>query len=85
MPFVQTAIGPGIGITDYRGSCAVNAQTRYDLGLRDDGSFRKYAQENASVVRDNHLEYIPSITYFGTNCNFKNQNPQPGRNPYYMR
>jgi len=85
MPFVQPAVGPGIGITDYRGSCAVNAQARYDFGLRDDGAFRKYAQENGTEVRDNHLKYIPSITYFGTGCNFQNQNPPPGPNPYYMR
>ena len=85
MPFVQNAVGPGIGITDYRGSCAVNAHARYDFGLPDDGAFRAFAQENAVKVRDNHLGYIPKITYFGTGCDFKQMNPPPGPNPYYGR
>jgi len=85
MPFVQPAVGAGIGITDYRGSCAMNAQNRYDFGLRDDGALRKFAQENATKVRDNTLQYVPSIVYFGTGCQFVNQNPPPGANPYYQK
>ena len=85
MPFVQNAIGRGIGITDYRGSCAVNAHTRYDFGINDEGAYRKFAQENAVKIRDNHLAYIPQYTYFGTGCNFTNTNPSPTPNPYYGR
>lgn len=85
MPFVQNALGSGIGITDYRGSCAVNAHTRYDFGIIDEGHYRRFAQENAEKVRDNHLAYIPRLTYWGTSCIFTAKNPPPMPNPYYMR
>ena len=50
-----------------------------------EGHYRRFAQENAEKVRDNHLAYIPRMTYWGTTCIFTSRNPPPTPNPYYMR
>lgn len=82
MPFIQPATGSGIGITDYRGSCAINAQSRKDSSTMNDGEYRMYLQANAREAKQKQLSYIPSTPYFDINGCVYTSNPPPGPSPY---
>lgn len=82
MPHVQPALGRGIGITDFRGSCSVNAQLRQDFNLDNDGQYRKYLQEHAKEAKQKQLAYVPATPYFNINGCVYTNNPAPGPSPY---
>lgn len=69
MPFVQNAMGSGIGITDYRGSCAVNTRAKRDAELKNDGELRTYLQNNAVEAKIKQIGHVPPAPYFDiTGC-----------------
>ena len=82
MPFIQPAIGSGIGITDYRGACSVNAQLKRDTKSMNDGEYRLYLQKNAKEAKQKQLGYIPSTPYFTVDGCVFTDNPAPGPSPY---
>jgi hypothetical protein len=82
MPFIQSALGSGIGITDYRSSCAVNTGLKKDSKSSNDGQLRLYLQENAKEAKQKQLAYVPSTPYFDINGCIYTSNPTPGPSPY---
>jgi len=82
MPSIQPAIGSGIGITDYRGSCSINAQMRKDSNTMNDGEFRLYLQANAREAKQKQLSYIPNAPYWDIGGCVQTMNPPTGPSPY---
>lgn len=66
-PFIQSAIGGGRGITDYRSRCAVNTTLRTDLNAQDDTEYRLSLMTNPRKAKMLRESYVIPSPYWETN------------------
>lgn len=80
--YLQSALGSGIGITDYRSHCQIHSQMVQDIKAANERELRYKLMEDPVQANTMRLKYVTPTPYFETDKCWSTTNP-PVQFPHY--
>lgn len=80
--FLQSALGSGIGITDYRSHCQMHSSLGRDMNSGSERELREKMMNDPVQAKATRLQYVPLAPYFDIDRCWTTKNP-PVAFPHY--